>query len=646
MPHYSLHTIVSAVVPVRSSFSTTSPTMSHQPPAIFTAADCVSSIHSTALDLCPKLAHLYSTMGIDDSNVTFLLYELHQHVTHVFNTTYKEAEDERQRLILELEQQSSLIPILARELDDHTALIELASIGSAGEGLKGRAEAVRALYNRLNEVKVLSGKVITEGLKELNQLYREVGVEASEMLIERDSSDYSGKKVQRIKDAIAKMQSVKAEHTACVNERAERTLALCDELGVTPDEFTLAVRSPQFVISEVRETGMSAAVFTYTSLLACIDKRLDRLTLHKQHQQQTADRHLATLHALWSKLDMPSAQTAAFMSQVSGQERLSESTMRLYMDEIARLERLKAERMVELVQKCRADIQQLWDRLHFTQQQQLLFRPFFTTPHTYDDAFLALHETERDRLTTVLTQWRPILSLWEKRCEYRAALSEFEIASSDPDRLVSRGRSNYLLLKEEEKMRNMRDKGLPKVEQQLVERVVAWEAEHRERFMLDGVRLLDTLRVEMEEWKANAVAKKKAAEEARSRTQLERQSMIDKKPTGSRATLLDQPHSAGKQRKETIVGTPRTAAAGAGATSTAKRQLMTPVSANSTVSAAGGASTRRPVPLFDNRGGQFGYGMGGSSSLHSTPTKEIAKTTPVRTGIRTPKTANKENSSM
>ena len=624
--------------------------MSQQPPSVFTAADCVASIHATASDLCPKLAHLYATMGIDDANITFLLFELHQHLTHVFNTTYKEAEDERQRLILELEQQSSLIPILAREIDDHTALIELASIGSAGEGLKGRAEAVRGLYSRLNEVKVLSGKVITEGLKELNQLYREVGVEASDMLIERDGSDFSGKKVQRIKDAIAKMQTVKAEHIACVNERAERTLSLCDELGVTPDDFTLAVRSPHFVISEVRETGMSAAVFTYTSLLACIDKRLDRLTLHKQHQQQTADRHLATLHALWSKLEMPSAQTAAFMSQVNGQQRLSEATMRLYVDEIARLERLKAERMIELVQRCRADIQQLWDRLHFTQQQQLLFRPFFTTPHTYDDAFLALHETERDRLTTVLSQWRPILSQWEKRCEYRAALSEFEIASSDPDRLVSRGRTNYLLLKEEEKMRNMRDKGLPKVESQLVERVAAWEAEHRERFMLDGVRLLDTLRVEMEEWKANAVAKKRAAEEARSRTQLERQSMIDKKPTGSRATLLDQPHSAGKQRKETMVGTPRTAAAG-GAVSSARRQLMTPVSANSAaMGAAGAASTRRPVPLFDNRGGQFGYGgVGGgtgSNSIHSTPTKEIAKTTPVRTGIRTPKTANKENSSM
>ena len=620
--------------------------MSQQPPAVFTASDCIASIHATASDLCPKLAHLYATMGIDDANITFLLYELHQHLTHVFNTTYKEAQDERQRLIIELEQQSSLIPILARELDDQGALVELASIGSAGEGLKGRAEAVRALYGRLNEVKVLSGKVITEGLKELNQLYREIGVDASDMLIERDTSDYSAKKVQRIKDAIAKMQSVKAEHIACVNERAERTLALCDELGVTPDDFTLAVRSPHFVISEVRETGMSAAVFTYTSLLACIDKRLDRLTVHKQHQQQTADRHLATLHNLWSKLDMPTSQTAAFLSQLNSQQPLSDATLRLYVDEIARLERLNAERMVELVARCRAEIQQLWDRLHFTQQQQLLFRPFFTTPHTYDDAFLALHETERDRLSAVLAQWRPLLSLWEKRCEYRAALSEFEIASSDPDRLVSRGRSNYLVLKEEEKMRNMRDKGLPKVEAQLVERVVAWEAENREKFMLDGTRLLDTLRVEMDEWKANAVAKKKAAEEARSRTQLERQSMIDgKKPTGSRATLLDQPHSAGKQqRKETIVGTPRTAQAGAGSV---KRQLMTPVSANGVGAGAGGAvgggGARRPVPLFDNRGGQFGYGAG---SVHSTPTKEIAKTTPVRTGIRTPKTSNKENSSL
>jgi hypothetical protein len=152
-------------------------------------------------------------MGIDDANITFLLFELFQHVHNVFTTTYKEAEEERQRLLLEIDQQTAQIPLLAREVDDATALNELAAIGGGGGGLRAKAEGVKGIWGRLMDVKVLSGKVIQEGLKELGVLYREVGVGADEMLHERDANDFSAKKVNRIKDHIARMQSIRVRQS-------------------------------------------------------------------------------------------------------------------------------------------------------------------------------------------------------------------------------------------------------------------------------------------------------------------------------------------------------------------------------------------------------------------------------------------------
>ena len=551
--------------------------MAASPPSVFTSADCIASTHSTASEYCPQLVSLYRSMGIDDANITFLLFELYSHVHDVFTTTYKEAEEERQRLLIEIDQQTAQIPLLAREVDDPTALNELAQIPPT-EGLRLKAETVKAIWARLTEVKALSGKVITEGLKELNVLYREVGVDASAMLMERDASDFSARKVARIKDAIQRMQAVRADHIAQVNARANETLQLCDELGVTPDDFTVSVSSPSFALSEVRE-GSTASAFTFSSLLQCIDRRLDRLTLHKQHQQREADKLLSTIHALWGKLEVPHSQQQPMLNATACRP-LSEASIRAYAEEVARLEAMKAERMGALVEAVRRDISDLWVKLHFTHQQQLLFRPYWTQPAVFDDALLSVHEVERERLQGVLADWRPLLSLVEKRCEMRQQLSEFEISSADPDRLVSRLRTNYLLLKEEEKMRSMASKRLPKLEQQLQERIERWEQEHHEQWMLDGQRYLDQLHHEMDEWKANAQAKRRAAEEAKHTKTTERQSMLERKlQQGARQLQQPPPSSADKSSAhgKAPASTPlRVAGTGPGAV---KRALATPQSA-------------------------------------------------------------------
>ena len=129
-------------------------------------------------------------------------------------------------------------------------------------------------------------------------------------------------------------------------------------------------------------------------------------------------------------------------------------------------------------------------------------------------------------------------------------------------------------------------------------------------------------------------------EEAKVSKNTERQSMMERKlQQGSRQPQVMHPTSADKGVRGgggEGWGRRRVRGGGCGA-GVVKRALMTPSSGGAEV-----VGLKKPVPLFDGRGGQYGYsGVGG------TPVKEISRTTPVRmNGRSTPKTANKENSSM
>ena len=235
------------------------------------------------------------------------------------------------------------------------------------------------------------------------------------------------------------MQAAKADHISAGEPARQRDAAAVRRAGRDPRRLhRLPSRRPSFVLSDVRDPstrGQRRPLPLHLLLLSSTasTSAWTGFSLHKQHQQREADRLLSTIQALWAKLDVPPSQQQGVMASTASRP-LSEASIRAYGEEVVRLEgaeggadgRASGGRaqghLGPVGESCTSPI-----------SSSLLFRPYWAQPATFDDAFLAVHEAERERLQSVLSEWRPLLSLVEKRFEYRTQLSEFEISSSDPD---------------------------------------------------------------------------------------------------------------------------------------------------------------------------------------------------------------------
>ena len=152
---------------------------------------------------------------------------------------------------------------------------------------------------------------------------------------------------------------------------------------------------------------------------------------------------------------------------------------------------LKRENMHIFVDAARKTLQALWDELFFSEEQMAEFTPAFTDIFT--DASLAAHEYEVKRLEALADSRQNTISLVKKHMDLIAEKQHLEEASKDPSRLTQRGAQAAGRLLQEEKIRKKLSKELPKIEQDLVGMLLAWEDENGEDFLVYGERYLDVL---------------------------------------------------------------------------------------------------------------------------------------------------------
>ncbi len=116
-----------------------------------------------------------------------------------------------------------------------------------------------------------------------------------------------------------------------------------------------------------------------------------------------------------------------------------------------------------------------------------------------------------------LKEYRPIISLIEKRESLNKERAELDAAASDPNRLLSKSSNQAARLLKEEKLRKTIAKDLPKIEENLkkvsesrlavtalthflyiTQTLAAWEKQYDQPFMWGGRRYLETLDAELE----------------------------------------------------------------------------------------------------------------------------------------------------
>lgn len=242
------------------------------------------------------------------------------------------------------------------------------------------------------------------------------------------------------------------------------------------------------------------------------------LEQEKTARESSIQSYYDELCELWMRFDVPETEMDAFVLDHRG------STLQVvdaYRTELEKMRALKSQHMALFVLKTREQIWEQWDALFMSESERMSMFPayFVTLPGeddtapTFDwDELLAEHEQVYARLAEMLEQRAPILSLigrYRAICDEARALEE---SAQDGSRLLGRGnRGDPGRLLREEKMRKRVKIQKPKLEQELLKVLPAWEAEHGMPFLMDGQRFIDYLQDQLGGTKENARGVRRAA---------------------------------------------------------------------------------------------------------------------------------------
>ncbi|KAH9475907.1 Anaphase spindle elongation protein 1 [Psilocybe cubensis] len=217
-------------------------------------------------------------------------------------------------------------------------------------------------------------------------------------------------------------------------------------------------------------------------------------TLHASLEEikRRREAHIQTMYdqleGLWRRLGVSEEDMDNFVEAHRGS---TEETVQEYEDELERMLELKRERMGTFVASAREEIVRLWDDLMIGEEERADFPPF--ADDEYTEQLLTLHEDEIKRLKEERRNKAPLLAAIKKYFEICEEEKELANAASDQTRLTGRGPRDPGRLLREEKMRKRVQKEKPRLEQDLLVSIPAWEEDAGRPFLVHGESFLQLL---------------------------------------------------------------------------------------------------------------------------------------------------------
>ncbi|KAK7049972.1 Microtubule bundling protein [Paramarasmius palmivorus] len=224
------------------------------------------------------------------------------------------------------------------------------------------------------------------------------------------------------------------------------------------------------------------------SLLSWAHTLQSNLDDTKRRRQAHIQAMFDQLEGLWRRLGVADEDMEAFVEVNKG---TTEECVTAYEEELDRMLELKRERMSVFVGNARDEIERLWDELMTGEEERGAFGPFTDDEHT--EELLLIHEEEIRKLKEEKRLKAPLLNSIKKYFDICEEEKELAAAASDQTRLLGRGARDPGRLLREEKMRKRVMKEKPRLEQDLLTTIPAWEQDTGRPFLVHGQSILRLL---------------------------------------------------------------------------------------------------------------------------------------------------------
>lgn len=262
--------------------------------------------------------------------------------------------------------------------------------------------------------------------------------------------------------------------------------------------------------SQQQLSGLSQrpnAILPTDELLTKIHEK--RVTLEEERTRRTEVLQAVydELVPLWRRFDVADEDVDAFVQANCG---CTLAVIEAYESELKQMRELKSQHMALFISKVRQDIANLWDQLMMTPEERASsFQPFFydlvdlnsdtgsgTDP---TDELLALHEEKVQELSDDLESRARPLELVRQYVRLQEEEAQLEASAKDTTRLTGRGvpgqRRDPGRLLREEKMRKRLKFLKPKIEEEIMATIPAWEVASSRPFVINGQRFLDSIQI-------------------------------------------------------------------------------------------------------------------------------------------------------
>jgi protein regulator of cytokinesis 1 len=204
---------------------------------------------------------------------------------------------------------------------------------------------------------------------------------------------------------------------------------------------------------------------------------LESLEEAKQRRVEQVKQFAVEITHLWDLLNVDDVERGDFLRSHST---ISIDVIESCSAEVVRLGQLRDERLPCLIQKHKAEAEDLWNKLHIAPES----RPRFQGGTLV--AEFRFFETELSRLKELTAALHPLLNIIGEREEIIHEYLAVSQSTNDAQRLLSRERGSSQQLMREERARRRYTKVLPRVEKKLIAMLKEHKAAKGTDFEWDG----------------------------------------------------------------------------------------------------------------------------------------------------------------
>jgi len=429
------------------------------------------------IKITSELENLWDSLGTDSSDRNSHVQEMLIEMRHVYKSHIDklrkqlyESREEIERIqqkyrqamiafgVSENEISQSIVPIqnknIIQQLNDVTKLYESFKVVIADrvQKIENMVHIAKALFDNLEIPNSERGE------------FSEIG-----------ETDFTRERVDKFRQKIDDLKRIEEQRKVEISKIKDNIRELLSQTGESNNQKYLLTLSNQSIgISFVEE-------------LTQIEINLKK---EKEFRINELSQMAIAITHLWDHLGVPENERIVFLSKYST---VSPEVMQSCKTEIARLSKLRDEKLPQLIASQRQEIEALWEKLHVAVESRPIFENQGLGNHESQIKEYEFLEKETLRLKSIEVEYHTILETINQRESIINEYNETVSVSNDPVRLTSRERGKAQQLIKEEKARRRYKTMLPKIEKKLLQLLTDYRIKNGTDFEWDGRPYLDQL---------------------------------------------------------------------------------------------------------------------------------------------------------